>query len=136
MNQVAKRWPAAPAVRGLAGCLLLGVALSGCAMFTKTAAETACDGRPNWCLTVANEVANETGVYVDGQTVATAPAQGSVKVPLAAGESHQVNYCRNVRVNKELFGLIGDTKVLCSKPAAVALDGNQTKIVYDSSNLY
>lgn len=126
--------PRRPAI-GLVAGLLAGMTVSGCATFGAGTNEIACNGQPNWCLTVANEVTNDTGVFVDGKEVAKAPAEGSVKVPLPAGEAHQVNYCRKVPVDYELFGLISSSKALCSKPATVTLNNNETKIIYESSNM-
>lgn len=137
MEKEARNWfaPSRHPLTGLIGSLLFGMTVSGCAQFGPVAKEPACDGQPNWCLTVASEVMNDTGVYIDGREVATAPAEGVVKVPLPAGESHQINYCRKVRVDYELFGLLSKTKALCSKPAALTLTANENKIIYESSNM-
>ena len=113
--------------------LLLGLLMSGCTLSRPpVAADVACDGRPNWCIIVGNEVLRDRGVYIDGQKVATAPAQGSVKVPLLAGESHQINYCWE-RGSSDMFGLFSDAKIVCNIPTTVVLDGNQTKVLYDSA---
>ena len=111
----------------LAACLVLGITLSGCAGFGAQDHGLACDGQKTWCLTVGNEVRHDVRVYIDGLLAGTAPAQDSVVIPLVPGETHQVNYCRDWSK-----GLLGDSKVICSKPAAMIADGNQVKVIYDA----
>jgi len=112
---------------GLAACLVLGMAVSGCAGIGTTEPGLTCNGQKHWCLTVGNEIRDDIRVYIDGQQVGTASAQGSVVVPLIPGETHQVNYCRDWS-----RGLLSASKVMCSKPTPMTADGNQVKVIYDA----
>lgn len=107
-----------------AGALTLMLALSGCADFIDPPPPEACNGQPNWCLSVGNEVAHDTIVYVDGRKVAVVPGEELVKIPLAAGIAYQVNYCQE-----------RGSKILCSKPAEMTMDRNQTKIIYGANEI-
>ena len=112
---------------GFAACLMTAMTVAGCAGFGNPEQGIACDGQKTWCLTVGNEVRHDVRVYLDGLLAGTAPAQGSVVVPLTPGETHQVNYCRDWSK-----GLFSESKVVCSKPAALTADGNQVKVIYDA----
>ncbi len=119
--------------------LVAGSTMSACSLLAPEPATpeaaASCNGQPDWCLTVANEVARDTSVYLDGEKAATAPAEGSVRIPVPAGQTRMVNFCKEVPVSQELFGLISSKKILCSKPEPILFDKNQTKIVYDNNNL-
>jgi len=115
---------------GLAICLMLGMAVSGCAddvPGTSSEAKPGCDGTPNWCVAVSNEMAYEVRVYVDGRLAATAESDGSANFSLPANEARLVNYCRDGG------NIITGRKNLCSRPAPVTLTGNQVKVIFDGS---
>lgn len=116
----------------LAGVLAIGATLSACSSTPKMV--SSCDGKPDWCVIVANEVANPTSVYVDGQKAGTVPAEATISVPVPAGGTHAINYCKEVRVNEQLFGLWSDKKILCTKPESVEFTKNKNAIIYDSNN--
>jgi hypothetical protein len=93
-------------------------------------AAVVCDGNPNWCAILTNEIEIDTGLYIDGIKVADAGPRLSVRVPVPAGETHLVNYCRYLKDN-HLFGLYSETKTRCRVPESVLFDKNKTIVIYD-----
>jgi len=115
--------------------LCVGVIATGCATSTSSSVDSAvaCDGKPNWCLVIANEIKVDAGLFVDGQKVALVGAEQTARVPVPAGEVHQVNYCKYFN-DGYLFGLIPQTKMKCRGPETVKFEQNHTIVIYDAAN--
>ena len=124
-----------PVVMGLSGCSDVSAQYDKVASWFAPEQERkeVCDGKPYWCVIATNEIRRDIGIYLDGQKIATAESEGKAVIPVAAGETHAINYCKYVRVNKELFGLIGSTRAVCSRPETVAFDKNKIILIYDES---
>lgn len=104
-------------------------AISACS--TATVRRPSCNGNPNWCLSVANQLENDTNVYLDGKLAGVAKAQDQVKVEVRHDQTHLVNYCRELVVGDLMFGLFGKTKMICSHPEKLLFDTNQDVVLYD-----
>ena len=90
-----------------------------------------CNGKPYWCLSVANQLEADTKVYLDGAMVGVARAQNQLKVEVRHDLTHMVNYCRELVVGDLAFGLFGKTKIICTHPEKLLFDTNQDIVLYD-----
>jgi hypothetical protein len=100
---------------------------------TERTAGLACDGNPNWCVSLSNEIRITSLLYVDGVKVAEAGPEQTVRYPVRAGETHKINYCR-VYGSDYLFGLMTTRSLKCRTPETVLFDGNKSMIIYDDGN--
>lgn len=115
-------------VNFILGVVSVTLLLSGCETMAR---RPSCNGRPYWCLSVANQLEADTNVYLDGQMAGVAKAQDQVKVEVRHDQTHMVNYCKELIIGDLAFGLLGKTRMICTHPEKLLFDGNQDIILYD-----
>lgn len=97
-----------------------------------------CDGNPTYCIKAANESQDHsTDVYVDGTNVGSVAPGGKGNFEVAAGSSHEVNFCYEAEVGRPCLidgplCLTHRQKHVCSDPKQVSGDGNYSLIMYDA----
>lgn len=116
-------------VSAILGVAFITVSLSACE--TMEARRPSCNGRPYWCLSVANQLEANINVYLDGEPVGVARAQNQVKVEVRHDQTRMVNYCKKLVVGDLVFGLFGTEKMICTHPEKLLFDENQDIILYD-----
>lgn len=115
-------------------CVLASpLVLTSCAV--TPAPQVHCDGQPNWCVVASNEMNDDATLYIDGQVAADVPGQQTVKIPVLAGTTHEVNDCMTVVINpgQGLLQIGRQTQNECTKPKSITFSGNYRDIIYTPS---
>ncbi len=84
-----------------------------------------CDGQPDWCLVARSEMDGRrvAYVYMDGKVKGLILPGKTLRIPVTAGETHQVNFCA-------YFDVAGFKQWKCTTPTYTKFDvGSSTLVV-------
>lgn len=84
-----------------------------------------CNGQPDWCLVAKSEMDGDRAayVYVDGKVKGLILPGKTLRIPVTAGETHQINFCA-------YFDLAELRQWKCTPPTNTKFDvGNSTLVV-------
>lgn len=111
--------------------LLMGAVLIICACVDQKPTESiaerqaVCNGQPEWCLIATSEMDDHRPayVYMDGKEQGIILPDKTLRIPVTAGETHQVNFCA--------YFDVAERKVWkCTPPTNTKFDaGNSTLVV-------
>jgi hypothetical protein len=91
----------------------------------QTADALNCDGRPQWCLIATSEMDERRPayIYMDGEMKGLVLPSKTKRIPVAAGETHEVSFCA-------YFDVAGRKRWECTLPTNAKFDaGNSTMVV-------
>jgi len=85
-----------------------------------------CNGDPNWCVVARSEMDahRPAFVFLDGEEKGLILPSRTMRIPVRAGETHQVNFCA-------YFDVAESKKWKCSTPTETRMDaGNSILVVF------
>jgi heme A synthase len=109
--------------------VIVGAVVGGAllAAFVKTRQpKLACDGRPDFCLTVRSQLNMNVDLYVDGRSIGTLGGGKERRIPLQANRRVDVNYCWLQNPGS----LLNPGQRYCSDPEPHQMRQNEMKIIY------
>ena len=83
-----------------------------------------CNGQPDWCLVVKSEMDGRRPayVYMDGKVKGLILPGKTLRIPVTAGETHQVNFCA-------YFDIAGLKQWKCTPPTSTRFDVGDSTLV-------
>ena len=85
-----------------------------------------CNGQPDWCVVARSEMDahRPAFVFIDGEERGLILPSRTLRIPVKAGEAHQVNFCA-------YFDVSETKQWKCSKPTETKFDaGNSLLVVF------
>jgi len=83
-----------------------------------------CNGEPYWCVVARSEMDahRPAFVFIDGEEKGLILPSRTLRIPVKAGEAHQVNFCA-------YFDVAETKRWKCSTPTDTRLDGDNSVLV-------
>jgi len=112
-------------ILGTVSTLIVGITVVSCGLGQPPPQElirpVICNGAPDWCLVVKSELDahRPAYVYMDGEMHGLVLPSNTTRLPVKAGETHQIHFCAYMGVGTQL-------QWKCSTPIQISFDSDDS----------
>ena len=112
-------------ILGTVSTLVVGITVVSCGLGQPSPSQIArpviCNGEPDWCLVVKSEldVHRPAYIYLDGKVHGLVLPSNTTRIPVKAGETHQIHFCAYMPKGSQLGWK-------CSTPIQMSFDSDDS----------